>query len=368
MTALALAGDVLALAEAEPPADEPEVAQPTVATVSSSRAARMGFLMLVHERWVRGAHGAPDGQTRGPAARSAPASSTVDAPRAHRAPPGVCMRYSPGEPDDVEEWMTRVALLGTGLLGSAFADALLSRRGTELTVWNRTRAKAEPLAAMGARVADSPADAVQGAERVHLVLFDDATVDETIAALRLGHGSRAVVIDHTTTLPAATATRAKRLASENVQFLHAPVFMSPAAARSAQGMMLVAGDSRIFAKVRDNLERMTGEVWHVGERPDLAAAYKLFGNAMLVAMGAGLADIFHMADALDISRADALGVFDRFRIEGGIRNRGTKIVDQDFTPSFHLETARKDVRLMIDSAGKEPVPVLRAVAADRKSV
>ena len=258
--------------------------------------------------------------------------------------------------------MTRVALLGTGLLGSAFADGLLSRGGIELTVWNRTRAKAEPLAALGARVADTPAEAVRGAERVHLVLFDDATVDETIAALRPGLDNRAVVIDHTTTLPAATAARATRLASEDVQFLHAPVFMSPAAARSAQGMMLVAGDSRVFARVRDNLERMTGEVWHVGERPDLAAAYKLFGNAMLVATGGGLADVFHMADALDIQRGDALGVFDRFKIEGGIRNRGTKIVEENYAPSFHLETARKDVRLMIESAGDEPVPVLRAVA------
>ena len=258
--------------------------------------------------------------------------------------------------------MTRAALLGTGLLGSAFADGLLSRGGTELTVWNRTRAKAEPLAAHGARVADSPADAVRGAERVHLVLFDDETVDETIAELRPGLASRAVIIDHTTTLPATTADRARRLANDGVSFLHAPVFMSPAAARAAQGMMLVAGDSSVFARVRDNLERMTGELWHVGERPDLAAAYKLFGNAMLVATGGGLADIFHMADALEVPRADALGVFDRFRIEGGLKMRGTKILEENYAPSFHLETARKDVRLMIESAGDEPVPVLRAVA------
>jgi 3-hydroxyisobutyrate dehydrogenase-like beta-hydroxyacid dehydrogenase len=211
-------------------------------------------------------------------------------------------------------------------------------------------------------VANTPADAVRGAERVHLVLFDDATVDETLDALKPGLVDRAVIIDHTTTLPSATADRAKRLTKDGIQFLHAPVFMSPAAARSAQGMMLVAGDSGIFAKVRDDLERMTGEVWHVGERPDLAAAYKLFGNAMLVATGGGLADVFHMADALDISRADALGEFDRFRIEGGIRNRGTRIVEENYAPSFHLETARKDVRLMIESADDEPVPVLRAVA------
>lgn len=259
--------------------------------------------------------------------------------------------------------MTRVALLGTGLLGSAFADGLLSRSGTELTVWNRTRAKAQPLAALGARVADTPAEAVRGAERVHLILFDDDTVDETIDALRSGLGEHAVVVDHTTTLPGKTAKRVTRLAKDGVHFLHAPVFMSPAAARAAQGMMLVAGATGTFQSVRDDLERMTGEVWYVGERPDLAAAYKLFGNAMLVAMGGGLADIFHMADALDVPRSDALGLFDRFKIEGGIRMRGTRILEENYTPSFQLETARKDVRLMIESADGEPVPVLRAVAA-----
>jgi len=259
--------------------------------------------------------------------------------------------------------MTRVALLGTGLLGSAFAEGLLARRGTELTVWNRTRAKAEPLASQGARVADSPADAVRGAERVHLILFDDATVDETIAALRPALGDHAVIIDHTTTLPSTTAARARALAEQGVRFLHAPVFMSPAAARAAQGMMLVAGESTTYQPLRDELDRMTGEVWYVGERPDLAAAYKLFGNAMLVAMGGGLADIFHMADALGVARSDALGVFDRFKIEGGIGMRGKRILEENYEASFQLETARKDVRLMLESAKSEPVPVLRAVAA-----
>ena len=258
--------------------------------------------------------------------------------------------------------MKRVALLGTGLLGSGFAEGFLSRGSTELTVWNRTRAKAEPLAAEGARVADTPADAVTGAERVHLILLDDATVDGTIAALRPALGAHAVIVDHTTNLPERTGARARTLAAEGVAYLHAPVFMSPAAARSAHGMMLVAGDAAVFDRVKDDLQPMTGDLWYVGERADLAAAYKLFGNAMLVAMGGGLADIFHMADALDVPRTDALGLFDRFKIEGGIRMRGMRIIEENYAPSFQLETARKDVRLMLESAAGEPTPVLSAVA------
>uniref|UniRef100_UPI0027BA56E0 NAD(P)-binding domain-containing protein n=1 Tax=Gemmatimonas sp. TaxID=1962908 RepID=UPI0027BA56E0 len=64
--------------------------------------------------------------------------------------------------------MTAIAYLGTGLLGSGFAEAALGR-GDSVTVWNRTREKAHALTAFGASVADTPADAVRGATRVHLV-------------------------------------------------------------------------------------------------------------------------------------------------------------------------------------------------------
>jgi 3-hydroxyisobutyrate dehydrogenase-like beta-hydroxyacid dehydrogenase len=258
--------------------------------------------------------------------------------------------------------MPRVALLGTGLLGSGFADAMLARGGTELTVWNRTRAKADALGAKGARVAATPADAVRGAERVHLILLDDDTVDETIAAFRAALPPGAVIIDHTTNLPDRTAERASRLAREGVVYLHAPVFMSPMAARDAKGMMMVAGPRSIFDRVKDALAPMTGELWYVGERPDLAAAYKLFGNAMILTVAGGLADVFHMADALGVSRTDAYGLFDKFKLEPTVAVRGSRIVAENYEATFTLETARKDARLMLESAAGQPMPVLDAIA------
>jgi 3-hydroxyisobutyrate dehydrogenase len=259
--------------------------------------------------------------------------------------------------------MKNVALLGTGLLGSGFAEGLLSRGGTELTVWNRTRSKAEALVAKGARVADTPADAVRGAERVHLILLDDATADETIAAFRSALAPNAIILDHTTNLPRLTAERAHALARDGVRYLHAPVFMSPMAARSAQGIMMVAGPAQLFEAVKADLAPMTGDLWYVGERPDLAAAYKLFGNAMILTVSAGMADVFHMADALDVGRRDAFKLFEKFKVEPTVSLRGARVVDENFVATFTLETARKDARLMIESANGEPMPVLRAVAS-----
>jgi 3-hydroxyisobutyrate dehydrogenase-like beta-hydroxyacid dehydrogenase len=264
--------------------------------------------------------------------------------------------------------MANVALLGTGLLGTGLAEGLLARGGTQLMVWNRSPGKAAPLGAGGATVAPTPAAAVAGAERVHLILRDDDSVEEVIGALRPGLAPGAVIVDHTTTLPARTAERRARLAGEGVAYLHAPVFMSPAAARSAQGMMMVAGDPALFARVRDALASMTGELWYVGARPDLAAAYKLFGNAMLLVIAGGLSDVFHMADAAGVPRRDAFALFGRFKVEGGMQVRGTRIVEEQFEASFTLEMARKDARLMLETAGTEPVPLLDALAARMDAV
>src|SRR3954468_17045157 len=105
--------------------------------------------------------------------------------------------------------MANIAYLGTGLLGSAFVEAALGR-GDSVTVWNRSPDKAKALEKFGARAAASPADAVRGAERVHLVLKDDAVVEDVITQLRAGLEPDAVIVDHTTTQPELTAERAAR--------------------------------------------------------------------------------------------------------------------------------------------------------------
>lgn len=259
--------------------------------------------------------------------------------------------------------MEKVALLGTGLLGSGFAEGLLARGGCRLTVWNRTLAKAQPLAAKGATVADTAEEAVADARRVHLILLDDATVDSTIEAMRDGLAHDAIIIDHTTNLPAQVAARAERLEHEGLRYLHAPVFMSPAAARAAQGIMMVAGPPGRFQQVSGALAPMTGDLWYVGERPDLAASYKLFGNAMILSLAGAMADIFHLADALDVPRAEAWSLFSRFKPENIYPMRAKKILEEDYSASFELVTARKDARLMLESAGTTSLPVIGAIAA-----
>jgi 3-hydroxyisobutyrate dehydrogenase-like beta-hydroxyacid dehydrogenase len=128
------------------------------------------------------------------------------------------------------------------------------------------------------------------------------------------------------------------------------------------GLVLVSGPQATFDKVRPALEGMTGEVWYLGERPDLAAAYKLFGNAMLFAISAGMADIIAMARANGIEPLDSLSLFSKFQPAKSIQGRGPKMATGDYTPSFTLEMARKDVGLMMTAARGEKLVALPAVA------
>lgn len=254
-----------------------------------------------------------------------------------------------------------IAFLGTGLLGGAFVEAAL-KRGETVAVWNRTAAKARALEAMGARFAAAPADAVRDATRVHLVVRDDAAVESVIAALRPGLASGATILDHTTTQPALTAERAKRLAAEGIRYLHCPVFVGPAGAREAKGTMLVSGPKPVFDAVAPALQRMVERVNYLGERPDVAAVHKLCGNAAWVVLTGLAADVLSIAREAGVDAGEALRVADSLSQPGTIVRQGERMALETEVPAFELAMARKDVRLMQETAGPRPLSALDGVA------
>jgi 3-hydroxyisobutyrate dehydrogenase-like beta-hydroxyacid dehydrogenase len=259
--------------------------------------------------------------------------------------------------------MAKVALLGTGLLGAGFAENLLAK-GHTVTVWNRTRAKAEPLAAKGATVVETPAAAVAGVERVHLVLTADDAVDAVIGALLPALGDGAWLFDHSTNAPARVRTRVAALHARGVRYLHAPVFMGPQNAREATGLMLLSATDEDAAAVRPALEAMTGTLWHVGNRPDLAAIYKLQGNGLLVSLSGALGDLLAQGAAQGLSAQESLALFDVFKPGGAIPFFGARVARKgEMAPSWELAMARKDVGLMLEQAGgPDGLVVLPAIA------
>jgi 3-hydroxyisobutyrate dehydrogenase len=262
--------------------------------------------------------------------------------------------------------ITMIAFLGMGLLGSNFVRAL-RRRGEEVQVWNRSPDKARALEADGARAFGDPADAIRGAARVHLTLKDDEAVDDVLERCRAGFGEGVTIVDHTTTSPAGTADRVRRWDSRGVAFQHAPVFMGPQNALDSTGFMMASGDKIRFDSVARALEPMTGRLIYLGPDPARAAGVKLIGNLFLVAMTAGVADTLALGKALDISGADVASIFGWFNPAGMLPARFERILGGEFDrPSWQLDTARKDARLMLEAAdrGGVELTVIPAVAAE----
>src|SRR5262245_21947674 len=114
--------------------------------------------------------------------------------------------------------MTKLAFLGTGMIGGGLAEAA-AKRGESVVAWNRSLDKARALEQFGVRVAKTPAEAVAGVERVHIALTDDAAVEATLEAAG-GAIERAIVVDHTTASPLGTKARAERLRARGIAFLH----------------------------------------------------------------------------------------------------------------------------------------------------
>ncbi len=261
--------------------------------------------------------------------------------------------------------MAKIAWYGAGMMGSGFVEAL-RRRGDEVRVWNRTPAKSKALERYGAIAVDDPRAALAGAERVHIILSDDAAVDRLLAKIADLVPKGTPVIDHTTVAPQPTVERFAWSQSRGIEFLHAPVFMGPQSCRDGTGLMMCSGPRTRFERVEGELEKMTGELWFVGERVDKAAALKLFGNSMLLTIVAGLADGYRMLNGAGIAPPEAYELFAHFKPGGAIENRGKSMSEAKFTPaSFELTMARKDARLMLETAerGRMPLHLMPAIAA-----
>lgn len=259
-----------------------------------------------------------------------------------------------------------IAFLGMGLLGSNFVRALINK-GSEVQVWNRTSAKATALEQYGAKAFANVADAVRGADIIHLTLKDDDTVNEVLALAARGLKPGATIIDHTTTSAQGAMQRTKEWAERGFTYLHAPVFMGPQNALESTGTMLVSGDQTVISKLEPALSKMTGKVLNFGTEPGKAAGMKLIGNLFLITFTAGIADTLSLAKALNISVSDVTSLFDSWNPGAMLPARLKRISSGSYDkPSWELNMARKDTRLFMEEAahGGTKLAVIPAIAIE----
>jgi 3-hydroxyisobutyrate dehydrogenase len=248
-----------------------------------------------------------------------------------------------------------IAFLGTGLMGSGFVRRL-GAQGHTVQAWNRSPEKARALEGERVRAFERAADAVSGAQRIHLSLADDASVDAVLEPLADALPAGAWIVDHTTTAVTPTAQRAARWAARGRVFVQAPVFMGPANAAEGSGLMLLSGAPAHRDALLPDLQAMTGKVVWMGEQPERAAAFKLFGNLTLLGLLAVLGDVNRLAHAVGISTHEAFSLFQHFNPGQTLPQRAARIEAQPHAAaSFELSMARKDVRLMMEEAARAGV-------------
>jgi 3-hydroxyisobutyrate dehydrogenase len=263
--------------------------------------------------------------------------------------------------------MTTIAFLGTGLMGTGFVRRARAN-GLAVRAWNRSAAKAQALAAQDAGVTAcaTVAEAVRGAERIHLSLADDTSVDAVLEPLAGTLPAGTWLIDHTTTAVRPTAERVARWDARGVRFVHAPVFMAPANCAEGTGLMLISGDPARHAALQSALQAMTGKLVDLGPQPERAAAFKLFGNLTLLSILGILGDVGRLAAAVGIDMKDAFSLFEHFNPGQTLPQRAKRISSGQYTPpSFEMAMARKDLRLMVEEAarGGQTLVMVPALAA-----
>jgi 3-hydroxyisobutyrate dehydrogenase len=259
--------------------------------------------------------------------------------------------------------MTTVAMLGTGYMGGPMARNLAAA-GQTVRVWNRSRERAEALADAGVIIADSPAEAVDGAVVVITMLSDGPVVAEVIDAAAKGLGSDVVWLQMSTVGRAWSARLAQRAAELGVVHVDAPVLGTRKPAEDGQLVVLAAGADDVRDRVSPVFDAVGSRtIWldEVGQ----ASRLKLVVNAWIAALTVALAESVALAEHLDVDPRLFLDAIDGGAVGAPYAQiKGPMMIDGDYPTSFPVRLARKDMGLVLDAAGGDlPLLVAKAVAS-----
>lgn len=239
-----------------------------------------------------------------------------------------------------------VGMIGLGLMGTALTERLLDA-GYTVWVYNRTRAKAEPLVARGARWAENP---LAVCERVLISLYTTDTVAEVLDQLSDGLRPGQILIDTTTGEPEQTAGLAARLAARGVQYLDAPISGSSEQTRRGEATAIVGGPLSAFEACRDLFDCCVQRTIYAGAS-GCGAKMKLVSNLVLGLNRAALAEGLVFARAIGIDVEAALQVLMNSMAYSRImETKGRKMVENDFHPQARLSQHLKDIRLILAAA------------------
>ena len=261
---------------------------------------------------------------------------------------------------------TKVAVLGTGIMGAAMARNLLSE-GMEVRAWNRSREKAEPLKDDGgAEVTGSPADAARGADFLLTMLSDADAIEEAVGGDVLSALAEDGVWLQVSTVGEEGNGRLAEMAKEHgVAFVDAPVLGTKQPAEQGQLVVLASGPEEVRERSERVFEAVGSKTVWLGEA-GAGSRLKLVVNNWIVGLLGVLAETVAFAKSVGVDPARFLET-----IEGGplglpyAQLKGSMMIEEDFPTSFSAKLARKDAGLVLGAAEAHDLrmPIAEAVAA-----
>ncbi len=254
----------------------------------------------------------------------------------------------------------KVGFVGLGIMGSAMA-ANLVKGGFEVTVWNRTPAKCDPLAVLGTSVAASPRETTEASDIVFAMMATPLAVESVrdgdngiIAGLKSGKG----YVDMSTIDIETSKESARRAHERGALFLEAPVAGSRKPAEEAQLTIMAAGDRELYDRSLPVLEKMGKKILFLGEVGN-GARMKLANNLVMGGMIASFAEGMALASQSGLDLAQLLEVLDAGALANPMfRLKGAAVAENNHFPAaFPLKHMQKDLRLALRLAEQIELPL-----------
>ena len=256
----------------------------------------------------------------------------------------------------------KIGFIGLGIMGGGMARNLVAA-GHDVTVYNRTRAKAEALGAVGAKIADTPLETAAGADALITVLGGDASVAEIlfegdgdlIAALPDG----AVHVSMETISVAYSETLTETHKARGKGFICAPMIGRGDAAEAGELTLIVGGASADVAHCTPAFEAMSKRVVHVGEEPKTAAIVKLSNNYLIAGALGAMGEAFAVVRKAGVDPEVFYDLITATMFSAPIYTYYGKNIAADVhtPPNFRTPLGLKDITQMIDSAAALGVPM-----------
>ena len=261
----------------------------------------------------------------------------------------------------------KLGWIGVGRMGLVLAKRLLEA-GRELSVYNRTREKSKPLAALGATIVDVPAD-LADRDIVFTMVAGSADVEQVVNGPEglLSRDDRVprVIVDSTTISPAVAEEIRAAAAKHGTAMLAAPVSGNPKVAASGRLTIVTSGPREAWLQARPYLELLARRVTYVGDG-ERARLVKICHNLMLGVVAQCMAETTVLAEKGGVSRADFLEFLnDSVMGSTFTRYKSPAYVNLDFNPTFTPELLLKDFHLGFDAARELEVPMPLAATAEQ---